>query len=189
MTFKVRYLGGSNVKTLLGCVLVGLLAAPVSLAAGSDQTLEVSLAYIRDQLAAEGKLTYAVNMHDNATGQNWSNTMTGEASNVSTDVPLCRLSFHWTTSVDGGTKQELDTSLDFADARKVVVISRQQEVHKQVITAGHPTWVGTVSPPLWVVTTSFRDKSARVFNFPKKDVADRVAHTIGHVIDLCGAHK
>ena len=187
-TFETRRLGIMATKTMRACALAALLSPSLALAASSGHSLKESLSFVRANLAAQGLITYVVSTHDTSTGQSWSNTMTGEASNVTMDVAKCRISFHWVTSVDGGGKQNLDQWIDFAKGRKVTVVNREQELRGQVADGGHPSWVSTVSPPLWVVTVTLSDTSS-VMDFTNQNVAERVTRAIDHIMDLCGAQK
>jgi hypothetical protein len=180
-----RQLGGMIVKATCASVLCCALAAPAS-AAG--RTLAESLAFIRDRVVAEGKINYVVSVHDTANGEDWSTTMTAHATKVSADVGRCRLNMHWQTSVNGEIKQNQDQWIDFAKGRKATVVNREQEIRTQVKADGHPTWVATVSPPVWVVTVVESDNS-NVLDFTSQNVAERVARAAEHVMDLCGAQR
>jgi hypothetical protein len=183
--FDARF--GIPVVTIMGACALVLSAAPPAAAAG--KSLEATLNFIRDQVSAQGRLSYKVSIHDTATNEDFSNDMTGEARNVVSDVGQCRVSFHWSTSLNGGSKQDFDTWWDFAHIRKVEVVNREQELRAQAAHDGHPSWVATVSPPLWVVTATFDDNQDRVLDFTDKGTADRVLHAIDHAMDLCGAPK
>jgi hypothetical protein len=89
------------------------LAASAGQAAAAGKTLGETLTLIRDSIAREGKVTYTVAMHDSADNSDWSQTMTSEATNVRYDEAACSLSFHWVTSADGETKQDMDGVMYF----------------------------------------------------------------------------
>lgn len=173
------------VRLLAACAGLALLSPAPALAQG--RSLESSLNFIRDQMVAQGQVNYVANLHDTATNQAWTNQFTALASNVSVDVPACQITFHWFASVEGKTFQDFDSTLAFRTTRKVVVVNREQEMRGQV-AGDHPSWVATISPPVWVVTMTTTSND-HVLDFTNQDVAERVSRAIDHVMDLCGAPK
>jgi hypothetical protein len=167
-------------------VCLVLVASPPVFAAG--KSLKETLGFIRDRFAGQGEISYKIKLHDSADGSDWSNSMTGRATNVSYDVGNCSLSYHWNTTSDGKQIQDFDVTWYFGNGRKVSVVNREEEVRAQAANDGHPTWTAIVSPPLWVVTTTFTDNTG-VANFTDKDTAERFARAIDHAMDLCGAPK
>ena len=125
--------------------------------------------------------------YDTATNQAWTNQFATLASNVAVDVPACQITFHWFATLEGKTFQDFDLTLAFRTTRKVLVVNREQEMRGQV-AGDHPSWVATISPPIWVVTMTTTSNN-HVLDFTNQDVAERVSRAIDHVMDLCGAPK
>lgn len=175
-----------SLRAALAIVCVTLLAPPQAFAAG--KSLKETLAFVRDRFSGQGEISYKIKLHDSADGSDWSNEMTGRATNVSYDVASCTISYHWTTSSDGKTVQDFDASWDFSKGRKVSVVSREEEIRTQASNDGHTTWTAIVSPSVWVVTLTFTDTTG-VANFTNKDTAERVSRAIDHAMDLCHAPK
>ena len=71
----------------LGIAAVGSGAAREAQrsAAGLAETLE----FIRDKVAEQGQIIYSASFRDTADGQNWTNSFSVEASNVTDDVSSC----------------------------------------------------------------------------------------------------
>ncbi len=175
------------IRLLIACASLGLLSS-ASPAIAQGRSLESSLNFIRDQIVSQGRIDYVANLHDSATNQSWTNQFSALASNVTVDVSGCRIGFHWFTSLDGKTVQDMDGGLPLRLASAVSVVNREQEIRSQVVEAGHPTWVATVSPAVWVVTVKTSTKS-HVLDFTNQDTAERVVRAIDHVMDLCGSPK
>jgi hypothetical protein len=162
------------------------LSLPAS--AASERTLAETLAFIRDQVVAQGEVSYVVAMHDPADNSNWKLTMTSAATKVVADATRCRIDLHWKTTLDGEVKQDQDEWIDFASGRKVSVVSREQEIRTQVKASGNPDWVARVSPSVWVVTV-YQTSVSHVLNFTDESTAERVVRAVDHAMDLCGAKK
>ena len=106
-------------RALLASACVVLVAAPPVLAAG--KSLKETLAYLRDHLAGQGEINYKIKLHDSADGSDWSNEMSGRATNVTYDVANCTISYHWNTTSDGKQIQDFDASWNLRNGRKVSV--------------------------------------------------------------------
>jgi len=175
-----------DIRLVGACACLALLPQPGAAAQGGPP-LAATLGAIRDRIVAEGRVGYAANLKDTADGQAWTNQFTAEATNVSVDLPSCTISFHWKTSLQGKTVQDVDTALRFAQFSKVSVANREQEIRDQV-AAQHPSWVAVVSPAVWVVTFNVGD-GAYVLDFTSRDAAERVVRAADHAMDLCNAPK
>ena len=173
-------------RALLAAAFVALVVPSSALAAG--KTLKETLAFIRSSLVEQGKIVYAIKMHDSADGSDWGQAMTGEASNVKFDLANCAVSYHWKTESDGKVIQDFDTSWDLRKGKKVSVGSREDEIRQQAINGGNSTWTAIVSPPMWVVSITFTD-TAGVANFTDKSKAEKFARAVDHAMELCGAPK
>jgi hypothetical protein len=164
-----------------------VLVAPTQVSA-AGKSLKETLTFIRDRFADQGQVNYTIRLHDSADGSDWSQAMSGQATNVRFDVGDCTLSYHWNTSSDGKQIQDFDVTWNFTNGRKVGVVSREEEIRTQAINDGHTTWTAIVSPPVWVVSLTFSDHTG-VANFTNKDTAEKFARAVDHAMDLCGASK
>jgi len=174
-------------RALLAAAALVVLAAPTgALAAG--KSLKETLAYIRNSLAGQGKISYTIKMHDSADGSDWSQSMTGEASGVTYDPKNCTVSYHWQTSSDGKQVQDFDSTWYLAKGTKVSMISREEEIRQQAIKGGNSGWTAIVTPAMWVVTLTFTD-TAGVANFTDKSKAEKFVKAVDHAMELCGAPK
>jgi hypothetical protein len=151
----------------------------------APQSLPQTLAFLRDSLAGQGLLRYSLKLHDAADGSDWSQSMTGEASNVTDDPARCALSYHWRTSSDGKQVQDFDTIWRFADGRGVNLITREEEIRAAAAHDGHPTWSAIVTPPIWVVQLTFTNMSG-VANFTDRDTAERFSRAAERAMSICG---
>ncbi len=173
-------------RALLAAACIALLMPASALAAG--KSLKETLSFIRSSFAGQGKIAYTIKMHDSADGSDWSQEMTGQASNVTYDPKACTVSYHWRTESDGKEIQNFDSTWYLKKGKKVGMISREEEIRQQAISGGNSTWTAIVSPSMWVVTITFTDTTA-VANFTDKSRAEKFVRAIDHAMDLCGAPK
>jgi hypothetical protein len=175
-----------NARLICACACLALL--PVSAAAApSGPSLQATLGAIRDRMLAQGHVEYMANLRDTADGSAWSNSFTADATGISVNAEKCEIAFHWKTTLQGKTVQDIDTALLFGRFSKVAVVNREQEIRQQV-AGDHPSWVAIVSPAVWVVTFS-GPNDTRVLDFTSQDAAERVARAADHAMDLCNAPK
>jgi len=173
-------------RAVLAAAFLALIASSHALA--SDKTLKQTLFFLRTSLVEQGKISYSIKMHDSADGSDWSNEMSGEASNVTFDTANCTLSYHWQTFSEGKEVQNFDAVWKLGNGKKVGIASREEEVRQQAIDGGHSTWTAIVSPAMWVVTVTFTDTTG-VANFTNKSKAEKFAKAVDHAMDLCHAPK
>jgi hypothetical protein len=171
----------------LGIAAVGSGAAREAQrsAAGLAETLE----FIRDKVAEQGQIIYSASFRDTADGQNWTNSFSVEASNVTDDVSSCSVSFHWHTTTDGAVKYDGDTDVSFRKVASVIVTDMEADFVQANVKAGHPTWTSDVNPTVWVVTVRHTDGLSNVLDFRDQSMANRVATAMRHAANLCGKAK
>lgn len=172
----------------LYCALAAVVLVTPGAAWAQGKSLDETLGFIRDQLAAQGMVTYTAHMHDSADNQSWDSTFTALSTNQVVDAANCRIGYHWRTTVNDSVAQDMDTHFDFAAATGVSVVNREEEVRTQAIGAGHATWTAAISPQVWVVVVK-RGSGGAIMDFTDENVANRVARAVDHALDLCGAHK
>jgi hypothetical protein len=154
--------------------------------ADSTPSLEETLGFIRDKIAQQGRINYAGRFNDPTDNQNWINQFSVEASKVTVDAPACAVRFHWATAVDGKPAQDFDTSIQFGAMDGQRITSMEEDTNHNAAVGGHPAWVGTISPSVWVLTSRGRDGRSYVVDFEDRDMADRVSRAMDHARELCG---
>ncbi len=164
----------------------GLLGLAAGNAAAQSPSLDVTLGFIRDQVAEQGQLAYASTTRDPATSQTWDNQFTVEASTVTSDDNACTLGFHWHSTVDGKPAQDLDTTISFKIVTSVSISSMDDDVARLNAAGGHAGWVSQMRPPVWVLLLHKSNGHTNTMDFRDRDMAERVAKAIRHAAELCG---
>jgi len=176
-------------KTRLTAAAACLLSVLPTLAlAQQGPTLEVTLNFIRDKLAAEGSVAYTSSVTDSTDGHSWSNQFSNRISNIEPDAASCRLSYHWVLVQNGQTDLDTTGKLPLNQVTDVQMMSMESALQKADTVAGHTTWTSRVNPPIWVIHAMWNN-SYNTFYFPDEDTADRVAKAFAHAAQLCGGMK
>ena len=150
--------------------LVGLLAASV---AHAQSSLSESLEVVRAQLARQGQLNYSSVTHDSADNQTWSSQFTVEASKVTVDVETCTLHFHWHTTVNGKQAADLDAGFNLRTATEINMVSMAEDMTRNAIAAGHPTWGISTQPQIWRNSEAARERGGNALVPRSHHEADR----------------
>ena len=170
---------------------VGLTAASAAAtkpaALKSGRTLEATLGFIRDKVAQQGLISYAVTTRVPATNQAGTNQMTAEASNVTVDVPGCAINYHWHTTMDGKSSQDTDFVLSFRTVQSARVVTMEEDALRLVAEAGHTDWTEQVSPPLYVLYLTRTEGHTTSIDFHDRSTAERVMQAMNQARKLCGA--
>ncbi|HLY78290.1 MAG TPA: hypothetical protein VKQ70_02880 [Caulobacteraceae bacterium] len=170
------------------CAAVVGLGAPAAALAQSG-SIDDTLNFIRDQIAAQGQISLAANNRDPSTGQTWTNQTTQEGTNVVVDPNGCQINLHWRTVQNGNVAFDGDGGIPFRLVDHVGVLSLDQYFAHVNVVSGHPNWTTQSSPALTVVTASRPDGVENIFYFADSDLAGRVADAMRHAATLCGGIK
>jgi hypothetical protein len=172
-------------------------------------SLENTLDFIRDKLAAQGVVSTIHTVRNTLTGKlNGPWKYSWKESDVSASA--CNLSlrqmFHWPNpeAVD-----EYVNHLSLRDVERLVVTSIQDEWNRDSAKKGEPEAVAKASPPVWVVEVymspgkSVRSETHKVrpgqdpsdetkfpveilLHFQDEQLAQRIAKALTHAVELCG---
>jgi hypothetical protein len=162
--------------------LVGLLAAGV---AHAQSSLSESLEIVRAQLARQGQLAYSSVTHDSADNQTWTSQFTVEATKVTVDDGACMVHFHWYTTVNGKQAANLDAGFDLRAATDINLVSMAEDMTKNAIAAGHPTWGISTQPQIWVVQILRANSSGNALDFRDRNTAQTVVNALKQGMKLC----
>lgn len=184
-----RNAGFAPLVAKAGILGVGILGLTASHAAAQSPTLDVTLGFIRDAVAQQGKLNFASTTRDPADGQSWDNQFTVEASNVTSDESQCTIGWHWVSTVDGKSAQDLDAEVDFKIVTSATITSLDDDIARLNASDGHAAWVSQMRPPIAVLLVRKSNGHANTVDFSDRDLAERVAKAVRHAADLCGGTK
>jgi hypothetical protein len=157
--------------------------------APSGPPLEVTMKFIQEKVAEVGKLTYAAHYHDSATGKDWVNQWTDEATNVVASPALCKVSYHRLSTRGGQVIENNDQWFYLQAVQDIVVEPEEQELKKGDSAAGHPTWDSRVEPRIWAVWVQRPKGIENYLYFREEAMANRVAKALVHAMELCGGGK
>jgi hypothetical protein len=154
--------------------------------ADEGPNLEDTMKFVQDKLGDVGAVNYAAYGHDNATGNDWTNQLKTEATNVVADASSCRISYHWKMGINGGAEPDSETSFLLKTVGDVLVMTMEQDMKEQATAQGHPVWSFRVDPPVFVLKVRRKDKGSNVFDFFDEQLANRLAKAMVHAVELCG---
>lgn len=141
--------------------------------------------YIQDKLNSVGRVKYVAHGHDTQNGDDWVNRFNDEVSALVANPAVCRIYYHWFTSVDGNVTMDKDIGFAFRDVHQIKLLTREEIFNSDNAETGHASWTAKVDPPVYVVIVQ-RDTRENHFLFLDKDLASQVAKALSHATDLCG---
>jgi hypothetical protein len=156
--------------------------------ADEGPSLEATMKFIQDKVNGIGPINYVLEVHNDSTGENWTNHFRSQVTNFSADAIACRISYHWKAERDGTVLGEWDRSWNLKTVEDIVVMPREQE-QKEIDTAGgHPSWSYRVVPPVFLIKVRRTEKLPNVPGyFFDEQLANRIAKAMVHAAELCGA--
>jgi hypothetical protein len=185
-----------NMKNLLAtclfCCIALTLSAQQSVPlppkpADNGPSLAVTMQFIQDKLNQQGKISYTLHAHDNASGNDWPvYQISIEAANVIANPATCRITWHKVASVDGKVGIDRDDLLDLRNVMTFEVRTSTYEAKMEDIANGNPNIDKRQDPPYFAVTAKLRDNTAKPLFFTAEDTANRVAKALVHAVELCG---
>jgi hypothetical protein len=179
----------------------------------SGPSLEATMKFIQERLEAIGPVNYIAYLHDNLTGNDWTDRDQNLTSEVKAIPATCLIEFDVslkrTIGLDDGTATTWHTSgkLNLKSVLQVKVLTREQQMKETDASAGHPEWSARVDPPVFVLRasaglvdsktrhhytsgpdsyTNEKVESNLDFYFLDESMANRVAKAIVHAVELCG---
>jgi hypothetical protein len=149
--------------------------------ANSGPSLAVTMQFIQEKLSQQGKINFAIYIHDNASGSDSVGQGAYEISNVVSHPESCTISFHTNLWQASG----IDSSVPFRDVQDIVILPVEQ-VWKEIDNkAGHTARTYKSDPPVFVLRARLRFANID-FIFTDEDLANRVAKATVHAVELCG---
>lgn len=174
---------------LRGSIFLATCVAVLALAASpaKAQALNNTLAYIGDSLSAQGQLVEDEHVTDSSKGQSWNERWTILYGNMRTDLAACSLTFHADFTVDGKSTFSGDLTYVFGQVAAVRLTTMDQNMDENDAKGGNPTWSVQANPPAEDIQVKFADGHGGGFYIRNADLARRLAASIAHAAELCGA--
>jgi len=135
-----------SVAAAIALSVGGLAGRATAQSPARAPSLAVTLGFIRDKIAEQGRLAYASTTRDSANGQTWDNQFTVEASNAARDDGDCSVGFHWRSTVDGKPAQDLDVHIPFKIVTSVVHLQHGRR-RRPTERRRRPLWLGHADSP------------------------------------------
>jgi hypothetical protein len=182
---------GRALFVLLFFAMAAQAAPPAAKTASAQDATGPSLKEIAEsvqqQLSAIGTLNYMLRSHDSISGATSTTQMSASASGVGLLVykegksgTRCLLSYHDRETENNQLIEDRDLGVLLNDVAEVAVTpveSFDQNVH--------PTRKITLSTPIFRLDLRSDDGGDNILFFPNLDLANDVAKTIIHVVELC----
>ena len=185
-------------KRLLHLVtFVALFGSPISWAQErsqqperltKDSTLQVTMKFIQDKLNSIGPVEYTARAHDSSSGHDWTNKFKDEVSRLVANPSVCRVYYHWFTSVEEKVTMDKDIGFALYDVQKIRVLTREELFNSDNAAMGHASWTAKVDPRVYVLIAE-RPGRENHFVFLDQDMANQVAKALTHAVQLCGGKQ
>jgi TPR repeat protein len=154
--------------------------------AANGPSLAETLQYIEEKINQNGLVNYAIHVHDNQDGRNWTIQKNEAFTGVVTEPDTCKLSYHWKSIGDGVVQIDADAWFPFTAVANVKVTTVAAVAKLNDAAHGHLTRDATVDPPAYEVVVQKQGNGKNAFIFADEDIANRVAKAMTHAAQLCG---
>ena len=118
-------------------------------------------------------------------GGEWTNSFKDEVSRLVANPSVCRVYYHWFTSVEDKIAMDRDIGFALYDVKKIEVLTREELFNSDNAAMGR-VWTAKVEPPVYLVVVHRPAHVENHFVFLDQDLAKGVAKALAHAVDLCG---
>ena len=150
-----------------------------------DASLEATMTFIQVKLNSIGAVKYVARAHDSENGGDWANSFKDEVSRLIANPSVCRVYYHWFTSVQDRVTMDKDVGFALYDVKKIRVLTRE-ELFKTDNAAMGRDWTAKVEPPVYVVVVERPAHVENHFVFLDEEFAKQIARALSHAVGLCG---
>jgi hypothetical protein len=162
------------------------LTAGLAAAQNPSGSLEESMNFVANTVTSLGAVSFTGSVHDSSNNQSWSYNRTVTISNFRADASGCTLYFHFNEVTPGDPATDKDGWIPFRQVQTVRVTTLDQEVNEITAKQGHPTWLVTHSPEVYVVSAIRPDGTTNDLDFYDLARAQQVAVALRRATQLCG---
>ena len=175
----------SRTLSLTAALALGLTAG-VAAAQSPSSSLGELMDYVANTVTSLGAVSFTGSVHDLSNNTGWSYNRTVTISNFRSDPANCTLYFHFNEVTPGDPPTDKDGWIPFRQVQQVRVVTLDQEVNEITARQGHPTWLVTHSPSVYVVSAVRPDGTTNDLDFYDLATAQRVATALRRAAQLCG---
>jgi len=154
--------------------------------ADDGPNLEVTMKFIQDKLNSIGPVNYAVYFHDDTKANSAAGQFRNENTKVVADPSTCRIDYHRKVEQLGKVEEDQEQRILLKDVEDIVLMPWEQVQKETDTAAGHPSFITTVDPPVFVLKVRRTLKEGNYFDFFDEQLANRVAKAMVHAVELCG---
>jgi hypothetical protein len=183
-------------RKLVYCVaIVFLFPAAITWAQNRNQQqerltqaggLEATMKFIQDKLNSIGPVKYVAHTHDVRNGGDWTNKFDDDVSRLVANPSVCRIYYHWFTSVEEKVTMDKDVGFALYDVQKIRVLTREELFNSDNAAMGRASWTVKVESPVYVLLVQRPAPRENHFVFLDQDLANRIAKALAHAVELCG---
>jgi hypothetical protein len=177
-----------STKLIMTAAAALMLSTAPGLAAAqsASSSLAQSMQFVGDTVSSLGTVSFTGSVHDSSNNSGWTYSRSVTISNFSADLANCKLSFHFNEVTPGNPSTDKDGWIPFQQVQEVKVMTLDQEVNEITAKQGHPTWLVTHSPTIYVVSAIRPDGTTNDLDFYDLSKAQRVAVALRRAMQLCG---
>ena len=151
------------------------LASGLAAAQSPSSSLSESMQFVANTVSSLGAVSFTGSVHDSSNNQSWTYNRTVTISNFRADPGACTLYFHFNEVTPGDPATDKDGWIPFHQVQQTRVVTLDQEVNEITTKQGHPTWLVTHSPSVYVVSAIRPDGTTNDLDFYDLAAAQRVA--------------
>lgn len=175
-----------NLIMTAGAVAALSLAPGFATAQSDTASLDQTARYIVSAITSYGAVAFTSTVHDSSDNHQWSYNRSVTLSNVRSEPDDCTVKFHFTEETPGHPTVDKEAGIPFQQTREVRVMTLDEEVDQINADSGHPTWLVTSQPEVYVVHVIRSDGKTNDVDFNDLAGAQRLATAIRRAAQLCG---
>jgi flagellar basal body rod protein FlgC len=179
-------MNSSKLIMVAAATLMLSTAAGLATAQSDSSSLAQSMQFVGDIVTAQGAVSFTGTVHDSSSNSGWTYSRKVTVSNFSPDPANCKLNFHFNEATPGNPDTDKDGWIPFREVQQVKVETLDEEVNEITAKQGHPTWLVTHAPTIYVVSAIRPDGATNDMDFYDLSKAQRVAIAIRRATKLCG---
>jgi hypothetical protein len=182
----VRVVSVAYFAALLSALALAQTAVqPPPKPADSGPSLAATMQFIQEKVGQQGKINFALYVHDNAAGNDWIVQKALEVTNIVPHPETCILNFHVKLWENGSIVVDQDLGIPFRDAEDVIIQPVEQSIKENDNKAGYTTRSYRSDPPVFALRVR-RKATYNELYFTDEETANRVAKAMVHAVELCG---
>jgi len=172
---------------MLGCICAnGQDVPPPPKPSDDGPSVADTMKFIEEKVGSIGRVNYISYTHDSITGRDATNKYSVELTNPRANATVCRIDYHWRTTMNEQVLQEKDAWFSLKAVQEVLVKTMEQDAKECRAKTGHPEWTDRVDPPVFVLAIKIKDSDIVFSDLYDESLTNRIAKALVHAVELCG---